>query len=149
MQNIKTPDILSVRTAIADGFGRYAMVRRAEGHEMAGFWELPGGGVNPGEAALAAALREPREEAGIIAYPTSHLTLIDRRIIPDGKHAGKTYVALGCTAIARPPFTTLRTSNETDQVGWFTPAEIRQLPFVTPTSQLALNVLIETLVQAA
>ncbi len=42
------------------------MVERGKG-TLKGLWSLPGGHIEPGEAARAAALREVREEAGVEA----------------------------------------------------------------------------------
>jgi 8-oxo-dGTP diphosphatase len=44
--------------------GRVLLVERAKG-VAAGLWSLPGGHIEPGEAASAAALRELREETGV------------------------------------------------------------------------------------
>ncbi|QBF33546.1 NUDIX hydrolase [Thalassococcus sp. S3] len=43
----------------------------------AGLWGFPGGHVEMGETALAAAVRELREETGIVARPLDYLTNID------------------------------------------------------------------------
>jgi 8-oxo-dGTP diphosphatase len=43
------------------------LVRRGKGGPLAGLWSLPGGHIEPGEPARAAALREVREETGVIA----------------------------------------------------------------------------------
>ncbi len=43
----------------------------------AGLWGFPGGHVEPGETALAAAARELSEETGVIARPLGYLTNID------------------------------------------------------------------------
>ena len=49
---------------IRDASGRLLLVRR--GHEpSSGLWSLPGGRVEPGESAAAAAAREVREETGL------------------------------------------------------------------------------------
>jgi len=113
------------------------MGRRALGYERAGMWEFPGGKVDPGEMPLDAALREPYEEIGVVAYPLTGFVEIENRRILDGKHVGAMYTALGCIARAREPFDVLRTSNETDAVGWFTPEEISNMSNVTSTSQEA------------
>lgn len=46
--------------------GSVLLVRRASG-SAAGLWSLPGGHLEPGERAEAAALRELREETGLTA----------------------------------------------------------------------------------
>lgn len=46
--------------------GRVLLIERAAG-AMAGRWSLPGGHIEPGETAVAAALRELREETGVTA----------------------------------------------------------------------------------
>jgi 8-oxo-dGTP diphosphatase len=43
----------------------------------AGLWGFPGGHVEPGETALAAAARELAEETGVIATPRAYLDNID------------------------------------------------------------------------
>jgi 8-oxo-dGTP diphosphatase len=45
--------------------GRLLLTRRPEGDALAGFWELPGGKVEPGETPEAALQREWREELGV------------------------------------------------------------------------------------
>lgn len=43
----------------------------------AGLWGFPGGHVEPGETALAAAVRELAEETGVIATPRLYLDNVD------------------------------------------------------------------------
>src|SRR4051812_1878647 len=61
---------LGVRTIVLDGRARVFLVR----HTYAHGWHFPGGGVEPGEAALDAARRELREEARIeiVGEPRLH-----------------------------------------------------------------------------
>jgi 8-oxo-dGTP diphosphatase len=46
--------------------GEVLLIKRAKG-TLAGFWSLPGGHIEPGETARAAALREVREETSVEA----------------------------------------------------------------------------------
>lgn len=45
--------------------GAFLAVRRPEGKVMAGYWEFPGGKIEPGETPLEALRRELEEELGI------------------------------------------------------------------------------------
>jgi 8-oxo-dGTP pyrophosphatase MutT (NUDIX family) len=61
----------AVRLAVLDFLGRLLLLRtRDAAHPGLGtWWELPGGGIGPGETYLDAALRELRAETGIVAAP--------------------------------------------------------------------------------
>ena len=60
---------LGARIAAIDGESRVMLVR----HSYAPGWILPGGGVERGETVFEAAVRELREEAGIVAEEEPHL----------------------------------------------------------------------------
>jgi 8-oxo-dGTP diphosphatase len=53
--------------------GRVLAARRAHPPALAGFWELPGGKVEPGEEPEAAAAREIHEELGCVVELTGVL----------------------------------------------------------------------------
>ena len=53
--------------------GRVLMARRAWPADIEGLWELPGGGVDPGESAPEALVRELDEELGIAVAPGGRL----------------------------------------------------------------------------
>jgi 8-oxo-dGTP pyrophosphatase MutT (NUDIX family) len=60
---IGTVRYLDAETAIVDADGRLLLIEqeRPRGRE----WRLPGGGVEPGESMVEAAVREAREETGL------------------------------------------------------------------------------------
>ncbi len=58
------PLTLGVRAAIFDAQGRVCLVR----HGYVPGWSMPGGGVEPGEDALAAMIREVREETALAVH---------------------------------------------------------------------------------
>lgn len=67
---------------ITDPKGRILMARRLVGRDFAGFWEFPGGKVDPGETPEAALARELMEELGIEAR-------IDEPVMVVPQHAPK------------------------------------------------------------
>lgn len=54
-----------VAAVLVDRLGRYLLARRPAGKPYAGYWEFPGGKVEPGETLQQALVRELREELGI------------------------------------------------------------------------------------
>jgi len=50
---------------LIDGDGRFLLTSRPEGKVYAGYWEFPGGKLEPGETVEAALRRELHEELGI------------------------------------------------------------------------------------
>jgi 8-oxo-dGTP diphosphatase len=50
---------------LIDGQGRFLLTSRPEGKVYAGYWEFPGGKVEPGESIEQALRRELQEELGI------------------------------------------------------------------------------------
>jgi len=67
------PSRVEVAAAVVTGpDGRFLLGQRPAGKVYAGYWEFPGGKIEPGETPLAALKRELHEELGIeveLAYP--------------------------------------------------------------------------------
>ena len=62
---MRLPIIEVAATIVRAPDGRVLLAERTRRQIAAGFWELPGGKIEPGETALAAAARELEEEIGI------------------------------------------------------------------------------------
>jgi 8-oxo-dGTP pyrophosphatase MutT (NUDIX family) len=59
----------AVRVVLADAGGRVLLFHVETEDVPGGWWELPGGGIEPGESYREAAVRELREEAGLVLEP--------------------------------------------------------------------------------
>lgn len=57
---------LVVACALIDEDGRVLLSQRPQGRAMAGYWEFPGGKIEPGEHPEGALIRELNEELGIV-----------------------------------------------------------------------------------
>jgi 8-oxo-dGTP diphosphatase len=66
----RTPVDVAVGVLI-DPDGRFLLTSRPEGKVYAGYWEFPGGKVEPGESIEAALRRELHEELGITIGPAT------------------------------------------------------------------------------
>lgn len=65
----KNPTLTVVAAALVRQDGAVLLQQRAEGRQMAGLWEFPGGKIEAGERPEAALVRELREELGIEVPP--------------------------------------------------------------------------------
>jgi 8-oxo-dGTP pyrophosphatase MutT (NUDIX family) len=59
----------AVRVVLADAGARVLLFHMVTREVPGGWWELPGGGIDPGESYREAAVREIREETGLVLDP--------------------------------------------------------------------------------
>ena len=104
---------------VRDTAGRLLLVRRGHAPSV-GLWSLPGGRVEVGETAAAAAAREVREETGLVVAVGA---LLGRTELAGP--SGSTYVVddFVCTPVGG----TLEAGSDATNVRWFSVAEIRTL----------------------
>lgn len=103
---------------IADG-DRYLMTRRPAGKHMAGYWEFPGGKIEPGESPAQALARELEEELGIEVEVRGSVDVLRHRY---GDRSVELHFLEAAIRSGRPR------ALEVDDLGWFTPAEMPGLP---------------------
>ncbi len=96
---------LGVCAVITDGRGRVLLARR----DRPPIWNLPGGGVEPGESPWDAAVRETLEEVGVQVVVEALTGVYDRS--PDGDPV----LVFRCRLVRGTP----ATSSEAIAVGWF------------------------------
>jgi 8-oxo-dGTP diphosphatase len=88
-----TPPVEVAAAVLLKPDGRFLLAQRPAGKVYAGYWEFPGGKVEPGEPAVAALTRELHEELGIevtvaspwitreYVYPHAHVRLNFFRVL--------------------------------------------------------------------
>ncbi|MCW2904074.1 MAG: mutT-like protein [Streptosporangiaceae bacterium] len=124
----------SVVAFVQDEQGRVLMIRRSDN----GLWALPGGGHDVGESISDTVIRETREETGIevevsdlsgIYTDPGHVMLYD-----DGEARQQFSICFR----AQPVGGELRTSDETTEVRWVDPADLKAFD-VHPTMRLRID----------
>lgn len=70
---------LQIAVAVVQHDGRYLIGQRPDGVKLAGYWEFPGGKLEPGETPAAAACRECREETGLQAVAVATHSVVQHR----------------------------------------------------------------------
>ena len=125
-----------------DRHSRLLLCRLNTGCIEAGYWTLPGGGVNWGESPDDAVARELQEETGLRPSGVSLISRIYSEVYPkteDGPagpvhHVGLLYRVRELTGTLRAERT-----GTTDHCAWFTREEAEQLP-LTLLGQFALGI---------
>ncbi len=103
------------------------------GHPDSGMWTMPGGGMDWGESAEAAAHRELDEETGLSATLGSVIGVFSRWFTKEESAAGEAGHMVGIVFDAVDVRGELRTTFDlgtTDGVRWFDLEEIANLPHV-------------------
>ncbi len=101
--------------------GTFLAVQRPEGKVMAGYWEFPGGKIEPGETPAAALGRELKEELGITGVAAGFWQTI-RHPYPHGRVTLHVFLV---TAFSGEP-----AAMEHQQLRWVTPSEAARLTFL-------------------
>jgi len=122
-----------IAAAVVLRAGRVLVQTRAAG-PWAGFWEFPGGGIEPGEDAAAAAVRECREELALEVRALHPLHALEWAY--PGRRVHVTFVL--CEAQGEPLPT------EGQQVRWASADELSDLAFLPANAEL-VGLLVERL----
>lgn len=110
-----------VACALVDADGRVLVQERPAGRPMAGFWELPGGKLKPGEGVAGCLVRELREELGITVEPACLAPLTF------ASHVYETFELLMPLWVCRR-WTGEPRGLEGQRLRWVRPRALRELP---------------------
>lgn len=119
--------IACVGAVVRDAEGRFLLVLR--GREPArGLWSIPGGKVEPGESDVEATVREVHEETGLAVEVGEHVGTVTRAAPGGGTFLIRDYLA---TPVSHAETRSVRAGDDALEVGWFSVADLRDLPTVT------------------
>ena len=113
--------------------GKVLLVKR--GHPpLLGEWLIPGGVLEVGETLRDAAVREAREETGLIVEPVELLGVFDRVIRDDEGQVRYHYVLIDF--LCRQTGGILAASGDAEEVRWFEEYELADLKLALDTEQV-------------
>ena len=114
--------VVGAVTLVYDRRGRVLLLRRGPGAPwMPGRWGLPGGGIDPGETAAEAAVREAWEEVGITLSSVSLFKIFEA---PDEGWAMACYTAGPDQWQGKPHLKATHGIMEHDRMAWVDPHDL-------------------------
>lgn len=112
---------------------RVVLVKRAH-PPIQGQWSIPGGVLEVGELVREAAIREAREETGLIVEPSELLGVYDRILRNQEKRVQYHYVLVDF--LCRPVGGELRADSDAAEVRWFRREELPALKLAEDTQEV-------------
>src|ERR1700751_6317128 len=113
--------------------GRVVLVKRAH-PPIQGQWSIPGGVLEVGELVRDAAVREAREETGLIVEPGELLGVYDRILRDPEKRVQDHYVLIDF--LCRATGGHLHAATDAAEVRWFTREELPALNLAEDTQDV-------------
>lgn len=127
--------IIGVGAIITDA-ERVLLVKRAH-PPIAGQWSIPGGALEIGELVREAAIREAREETGLIVEPGELLGVFDRVLRNPEQRVQYHYVLIDF--LCKPVGGELCAASDAAEVRWFTRDELPALNLADDTHEVILK----------
>lgn len=112
---------------------RVLLVKRAH-PPIQGRWSIPGGVLEVGEMVRDAAIREAREETGLIVEPGELLGVFDRVLRDSEERVQYHYVLIDF--LCRPVGGELCAASDAEEVRWFTLEELPALNLARDTQEV-------------
>ena len=123
---------IGVGAIIIEG-ARVVLVKRAH-PPIQGQWSIPGGVLEVGELVSEAAIREAREETGLIVEPGELLGVYDR-VLRDAENRVQYHYVL-IDFLCRPVGGELQAGSDAAEVRWFTREELLALNLAEDTQDV-------------
>lgn len=124
--------LVGVGAIIIEG-ERVLLVKRAH-PPLQAHWSIPGGVLEVGELVREAAVREAREETGLVVEPGELLGVYDRILHDADKRVQYHYVLIDF--LCCPVGGELLAASDAAEVGWFTREELPELKLAEDTQDV-------------
>ncbi len=129
-----TSVVPAASAVVTDEDGRLLMAKRTDND----LWTIPGGTMKPGETIAETAVRETKEETGIDVEVVSLVGIYSNPQHVVEYSDGEVRQQFSVCFVCRPIGGELATSDETSEVGYFSPDEIEAMD-VHPSIRLRIQ----------